>query len=82
MAMIRQIAEKDPQCVLHVPNPFDALFPEGRPLEGIDYMELDGLCTCKLEALDPVRKHAEPKPPKVCPRCRIRRSRIGTCYCD
>lgn len=86
LALVQQIAVRDPKCLLHIPDPFGSrgLFPDGRALDDLDFADLDSLCTCLREQMgDGVRK---PKPvkevKKVCPKCRIRKSRLGTCFCD
>lgn len=82
MATIKQIEYRDPECLLHVPNPFDALFPANRPLDELDYADLDGLCTCRYEHFegDGSKRHKERKP-KVCPVCRVARAANGSCFC-
>jgi hypothetical protein len=73
---------RDPECLLHNDGVFEVLFPEGRPLDDLDFNDLEDLCSCKHEAHEPGARRKKERKPKFCPTCRTARARNGTCFCD
>jgi rubredoxin len=86
LAQVQQIDYLDRDCLVHGQRPFtkEGPFRDGRALGTLDFLDLDAACRCPKEKLgDGERKPKDVSPVrKVCPVCRIRRSRTGTCFCD
>lgn len=80
MALV-PVLYRDPGCLLHNAGVWD-MFPENRPLGDLDFGDLEELCSCRHESHDKGTKAAAIREKKVCPRCRIRRARNGSCFCD
>ena len=82
MPMIRQIDVRDPACLVHDRKPFDHLFPAGRPLDRLDFMDLSPACSCIKERYEGDGKPRKIRDAKVCTKCHMRRAKNGTCGCD